>query len=133
MSNNTIQKAKAYAFRKLNSTDMFLMFKIIKKIGINEFADRFGKDEMQKLVSGKDDATAIGISVMLDLVDIIVGNLPKCEGEIYELLSKTSDLTVDQIKEMDIATFAGMVLDFIKKEEFKDFIKVVSESLNLAK
>ena len=134
MNNNTIQEGKVYTFRKLNSTDMFLMFKVIKKIGIKEFADCFSNNDVQKLMSGKDkNVTAIGISVMLDLVDVVVGNLSKCESEIYELLSQTSNLTVDQIKELDIITFTVMVLDFVKKEEFKDFIKVVSESFKLAK
>ena len=133
MNNNTIQEGKVYTFRKLNSTDMFLMFKIIKKIGIKEFSDCFSTNDVQKLMSGKDNVTAIGISVMLDLVDVVVGNLSRCENEIYELLSVTSDLTIDQIKEMDIVAFTEMVLDFIQKEEFKDFIKVVSKSFKLEK
>ena len=133
MNNNTNQEGKVYTFRKLNSTDMFLMFKIIKKIGIKEFADCFSTNDVQKLISSKDNVTAIGISVMLDIVDVVVGNLSQCEKDIYELLSVTSDLTIDQLKEMDIVSFTEMVLDFIKKEEFKDFIKVVSRSFKLEK
>jgi hypothetical protein len=75
----------------------------------------------------KENATAIvGVSVILEIANVIIGNIPKCETEIYQMLSQTSDLSVKQVKELDFATFAEMVIDFIKKEEFKDFIKVVS-------
>ena len=121
-----------YTFRKLNSTDTFLMFKIIGKIGVNEFAACFEKDTVKQMIiaatsDGKDKATAmVGISVILEIANVIIGNLPKCETEIYQMLSQTSDLSVKQVKELDFASFAEMVIDFIKKEEFKDFIKVVS-------
>lgn len=122
-----------YTFRKLNSTDMFLMFKIIGKIGVNEFTACFEKDAVKdmiaKAVSGEPNdkaITVVGISVIMEMANVILGNLPNCESEIYQMLSNTSNLTVEQIKELDIATFTNMVVDFIKKEEFKDFIKAVS-------
>ena len=127
-----------YTFRKLNSTDMFLMFKIIGKIGVNEFADCFGKDAVQSVISkfgtgklSKSATTMVGISVILEAANVVLGNIHKCEAEIYQMLANTSNLTVEQIKNLDMATFGGMVIDFIKKEEFKDFIKVVSRSFKV--
>ena len=121
---------KVYTFRKLNSTDIFLMFKIIGKIGINEITKSFDKDivnDMIKNTKGLENAsTVVGISVILEAANIIIGNLPKCETEIYQMLSNTSNLSVDEVKGLDFATFTEMVIDFVKKEEFKDFIKVVS-------
>lgn len=123
---------KVYTFRKLNSTDLFLMFKIVGKIGINEFSKSFDAEtvkDMVKLTKGAQGAaTAVGISVALEVANVVFGNLPKCENEIYLMLSNTSNLTVEQVKNLDFATFTEMVLDFIKKEEFKDFIKVVLKS-----
>lgn len=124
-----ITMEKVYTFRKLNSTDTFLMFKIIGKIGINDFAKSIDTDAVKDLVkngNAENAATAVGISVILGMADVIFRNLPKCETEIYEMLSRTSNLTVDQVKELNFGTFTEMVIDFIKKEEFKDFIKVVS-------
>ena len=124
---------KVYTFRKLNSTDTFLMFKIIGKIGINEFTACFDKDVVKKMITSatggginENAATMVGISVILEVANVIISNLPKCEHEIYQMLSNTSNLTYEQVRELDFATFAEMVIDFIKKEEFKDFIKVVS-------
>ena len=127
-------KKPVYTFRKLNSTDTFLMFKIIGKIGINEFTACFDRDAVKQMITSitGDDAgnanTLVGISVMLEITNVVVGNLPKCEAEIYQLLSNTSNLSVDEVKGLDFATFTGMVIDFIKKEEFRDFIGVVSRS-----
>ena len=121
---------KAYTFRRLNSTDIFLMFKIIGKIGVNDFAQYFNKEGVQKFINSakgmENGYTTIGISVILEMANVIISNLPKCEMEIYQMLSNTSNLTVDQVRELDFATFTEMVIDFVKKEEFKDFMKVVS-------
>ena len=123
-----------YTFRKLNSTDTFLMFKIIGKIGIKDFAKSFDKDAVQNMIKNakgaKDAYTAVGISVALEMANVIINNLPKCEAEIYEMLANTSNLTMEQIKSLDFVTFIEMVIDFIKKEEFKDFMKVVSRLFN---
>lgn len=123
----------SYTFRRLNSKDTFLMFKILGKIGINEFTECLGKDNVKQMIAsvtgGKktENATAIvGFSVILEIANVIIGNLPKAENEIYQMLSQTSNLTVEQVQELDFITFTEMVIDFIKKEEFKDFIGVVS-------
>ena len=124
---------KVYTFRPLEATDVFLMFKILGKIGINEFAECFGKENVQKMfntITGENGmakfTTQMGIAVTLEIVNVILGNLPKCEQEIYQMLSNTSNLSVDQVKKLDFPTFTAMVIDFVKKDEFKDFIKVVS-------
>ena len=125
-----ITMEKVYTFRKLNSTDTFMMFKIIGKIGIKDVAKSFDKDIVKDLIKdtkGAENAnTIVGISVMLEMANIIIANLPKCEAEIYQLLAQTSNLSMKQIKELDFASFTEMVIDFVKKEEFRDFIKVVS-------
>lgn len=125
-----------FTFRKLNSTDTFLMFKIIGKIGINEFAKSFDAKEIKALVeSNKDSAdatTAVGMSVILGMANLIISKLPYCEEDIYQMLSNVSDLSVEKIKSLDFVTFAEMVISFIKKEEFKDFIKVVIKLFKLA-
>jgi hypothetical protein len=128
----TVETEKPYTFRKLSAEDMFLMFRIIKKIGVNEFKKCFEGEAIDTLVtafknSGGDEKalTAIGVSIGFDAVDLILGNLPKCEKEIYQLLAQVSGMTEDEVKK-DMILFTEMVADFVKKDEFPDFIKVVS-------
>lgn len=130
--------APVYTFRNLKSTDMFLMFKIIGKIGVNEFTACFDKDTVKKMIAtakGKNDnaAQVVGMSVMLEMANVITNNLAKCETEIYQLLSDVSGMAVKEIEDMDFVTFTEMVLDFIMKDEFRDFVKVVSKRFKLAK
>ena len=130
---------KPYTFRPLGGEDVFLMFKIIGKIGVKEFNACFENDGIKNLLmammgekkaenGGDDQSVSVTyISVILEVADVIFKNVPKCENEIFQMLSQTSDLSVDQVKKLDFATFTEMVIDFIKKEEFRDFIKVVSK------
>jgi hypothetical protein len=127
-----VETAKPYTFRKLSAEDMFLMFRIIKKIGVNEFKKCFEGETLETLVtafknSGGDEKalTAVGVSIGFDLVDLILGNLPKCEKEIYQLLAQVSGMTEDEVKK-DMILFTEMVIDFVKKDEFPGFFKVVS-------
>ena len=133
---------KPYTFRKLSGDDMFLMFSIIKKIGLKEFKQCFEGDNIKGLVeaftkskdgenaeeSGNNDKSimSIGFAVGFDALDVILGNLPKCKEGIYQLLSQTSNLSEDVIR-ADALLLTEMIIDFFKKEEFPAFIKVVSK------
>ena len=129
---------KPYTFRKLSSTDIFLMTTIISKIGINEFMACLEGDSLKKLVktfTAKDesdeDLYIMGaVAGTLEIANVIFKNLHKCEKEIYNLLSQTSNLGIDEITaEGNAVMFLEMVIDFLKKDEFPNFIKVVSRFL----
>lgn len=127
---------KPYSFRKLSSTDIFLMFKIIGSIGVNNFTACMESKSVLDAIKGmteeekKSDAgayTAVG-AVVLEAANVIFSNIGRCENEIYKLLSQTSNLTIEEIKaEGNAVMFFEMVVDFLKKEEFPDFIKAVSK------
>lgn len=139
--------AKPYKFRTLGGQDVFLMFKIIGKIGVKEFNACFENDGIKGLVARlmgermqqaaeaeaeaeaeeKQPVSVTYISVILEVADVLFNNIAKCENEVFQMLSQTSNLSVKQVKELPLAQFTEMVIDFIKKEEFRDFIKVVSE------
>ena len=126
-----IISSKPYEFRRLSTQDMFPMFKVISKLGIREFQANGGiKDIAIRFVGdGKENInpTALGVDIVLEIASLIIENLPKCEAEIYQLLSQTSNLTVEDIKNQDMAITFEMIVDFIKKDEFGDFFKVVSK------
>lgn len=138
--NNEIEKAvdtadkKAYEFRKLGALDIAPMCKIIGKIGITEFGKCFESETVLNLIKqmkGQKNAAQIqdiaGLQVVLEIANIIVCHIPEVEKDIFALLASVSGLTVDEIRAFDLATFTEMVIDFIKKPEFKDFIGVVSK------
>lgn len=122
---------RPYTFRQLDATDMMPMFRIIGKIGIDEFSKCFDSDAIKSVVKskGKDGASvteAVGLKIFLEAANVIICHIPDCEQEIFELLASVSNLSVDQIKAFGFVTYTRMLIDFVKKEEFKDFIGVVS-------
>ena len=127
------EAVKPYSFRPLQATDMFVMSKIIGAIGVNEFAACFDSDKFAGMVSGiaknggKDAATVAGAAVFFEIASVLFKNLPKCEQDIYTMLANVSGMSVTDIKKLDFVTFTEMIVDFVKKDEFRDFIKVVSK------
>ena len=124
---------KAYTFRKLGALDVAPMCKIIGKIGITEFSKCFESESVLNLIKQMKDKDAAqiqdiaGLQVVLEIANIIVCHIPEVEKDIFALLANVSGLTVETVKEFDLVTFTEMVIDFIKKPEFKDFIGVVSK------
>lgn len=129
------ENAKAYELRNLTADDVFPMFQIVSKIGIKEFKSCFESPDVMKAISGaasgegdKNELLAsVGVTVAFDLAGLIVSNLPKCKQDIYLLLSQLSGIAVKEIAELPMLTFFNMIVDVIKKEEFKDFFQVVSK------
>lgn len=125
---------KLYTFRELCATDVAPMCAIIGKIGISNFTKCFNSDELLDLFDKKQGAKNLtnlaGLTVVFEMANTIVSNVPKCEKEIFDLLASVSGLKVNEIKAFGLATFTEMIIDFVKKEEFKDFFKVVSKLFN---
>lgn len=141
-----INAAKPYTFRRLNSSDVFLMVSILSKIGINEWIPCIQSPNVLKLIhslfekSGenadkkteKDSSSQTDISdreflagmgVVMEIVNIVFMNLSKCKEDIYRLLSSVSGISTSDIEVMDAEVFINMLVDFIRKEEFKGFIR----------
>ena len=154
-----VENAPKHSFRRLSAEDLFLMMAIVKKIGLKEFKSCFEGETIQKLAAafkgaysaenaeqaaenadGTENAAdgaysadkalmEVGFAVGFDLLDTLLGNLPKCERDIYTLLSRVSGMPEKDIKE-DAILFTEMLMDFLKKPEFPDFIKVVLKSFS---
>lgn len=126
---------KTYTLRGLTAEDVFPMLKIISGIGLKEFKSCFDsaelRDAIKNMSQGKEegetvDTTAVGLMVAADIASIIFANLPKCKDDIYQLLSGLSGMKKKEIAELPMNVFLAMIVDVIKKEEFKDFFQDVA-------
>lgn len=140
VSESVQEEKKPYEFRKLKSGDLFPMIKIISKIGLNELSAVLDKNTMQELVNqakkeseNNGDALAylVGVDVITKVVNKVLEHLPDCQKEIYTLLSNTSNLSVQELEELELAVFIEMVFDFVKMDGFKDFFKAASKCLQV--
>lgn len=127
-------KEKKYTFKKIKSTDVFPMFKLLNKIGVKEFKNCFESDTVKNAIKksmeggmeGDELAKSVGINVIMEIAAVVFENVPKCEDAIYTMLSSVSNLSKKEIKDLEMSEFFEMIIDFIKLDDFKDFIKVVS-------
>lgn len=132
---DTQETEKPYTFRELTADDLFLMTSIISKIGLKKFADVFKNSDIIDALNSDDEADnkadnkalVVGVSVALEISEILLGNLDKCKDNIYNLLSAVSGMTVSEIRTLGFATFAEMIIDFVKKDEFMDFFKAAAK------
>lgn len=120
-----------YTLRTLTSKDIFPVCKILKKIGVKEFKSAFNNPELiaslsSKQMSNDELVLAASLDTILDIVGIIITNLPACEKELYEFLMSVikEDVKLPDLQEMPLPEFATLVKDVIGKDEFKDFFKV---------
>lgn len=122
---------KKWEFRKLKGVDVFLMTPILKKIGIDKFSRIFGSGDIVKSVVAKagskeyeKQVEAATYGAMLEAGQIILEGLDVCKNEILNLLTKTSNLSLKEIEDLDLVELPEMIIDFVKKDEFKGFLKV---------
>lgn len=116
-----------FELRKLCAKDIFVMVKIISKIGISEFKNCFKSTSVSEKIKSNMDFSAIGLEVIIEMVGIVLGNLPKCESDIYSFLADLSGKKSKEIAELDMSEFAEMIKEVLTKDEFKDFFTVVSK------
>lgn len=125
------QPEKAFTFRKLETKDIFPLFKLLNKIGIRDLKENEGMKNVvfafmggAATTKGKVDVNKIGMDLFFELASVITENIPKCEMELYTLLASVANLSVDDIKKQSPAVTFEMIVEFVKKEEFKDFFSV---------
>lgn len=139
-THDAAERAKPYEFRKLGAPDVFLTVGIINKIGLQDFKVCFESDGIKDLIRQMMESEAnaeanadesgfirVGVGVAMEIASVLFAKLPAIENDLYKLLSQTSNLSVDEIKAPGNAVmFMEMIVDFLQKEEFPDFIEVVS-------
>lgn len=121
-----VQPEKTYTLRALEAKDVFIVSKILSQIGLKEFKDAFDTKLLSSGVTDEKGLEAIGISVFFDMSQVLLGNLPKCEKDIYTFLSSLSGKDKKEIESLPMVTFVEMVIEVFRKQEFIDFFKLVS-------
>ena len=126
-----------YELRKPKATDIFVVSKIIKSIGLKNIANCFNSDDLnliRKSVSGDkvtDDVLyKIGANIMLSIGDLILEKLDIVKDDVIKLMSNLSGLKTKDVEDLPLVTFTEMFMDIIKEPDFLDFIKVVLKSFN---
>lgn len=136
-----MSEEKAYTLRKLRADDIFLTIRVINKIGLDRLKKCMEaqgvKAAIEIMTNNEADTTAkeaamnkIGIAVMLEIAGALLERLPDCRNEIYALLAVLSDMSEEDIGKLDSSVFVSMVMDVLKKDEWKDFFQLAFGSFS---
>ena len=137
------ETAKPYTFRNLKATDLFLVLNLVKKVdlktiteayqgGMNKVIDVQIKKKKDSVDIDDSEYAEIGMA-MFNVAQIIIERLSDCETEIFKLLEATSDLSMEQIKDLDITVFIDMIYDFVNLDGFKELFTRAVSLFNTAK
>ena len=118
-----------YELRRMTSYDIFPICTIIQKTGVDEDKQILRSSELQEMIKTKDKADSIGLAFLLDLASLVIGNLPKCEADLYKFLASMTKASEKELKEISPADFLDLIIAVIKHEDFKDFFSHASQLL----
>jgi len=129
------EQPKKWQFRELKGKDIFLMLPVLKKIGINNLKKCISGDLIKginKDSEGKDRESRIEAATagaMLEFGQVLIEGLAVegCDDAIYNLLAGVSNLTRAEIEDLGLVELPEMIIDFVKKDEFKGFLKVAQQ------
>lgn len=139
-----IMREMPYTMRRLNAGDLVLMTQIVSKIGIKELIPCINSPSVLKVVQAlglskpteadanaeadvkkevDDEIYLVGITVAIQMAEIILKNMAECKRELFTLLANVTGTSYQEIEEMDAEIFMYLLTDFVRKEEFKSFCK----------
>ena len=121
---------KNYTLRNPKAEDIFLMFRILSKIDVKNVKKCFQQQDLAvalQSANGNQEAavSAIGMSVLLDIVGVILEHIDDAKKDIYAFLSTLSGLSFDEIAQMEAGDFAELVISVVQLEGFRDFFRRV--------
>lgn len=118
---------KAYTLRNPEADDIFLMFRILSKVGVKNIKSCFESDEVKNAIrlmqtdGGETDLSAVGMLIVVDVASVIMEHLDGAKKDIYAFLSRLSGMKAEEIAKMNPGDFAEMLIDTVKLEGFRDF------------
>lgn len=117
---------KLYKIRPLLGKDIFKISKFIKKLGINRLQEVFGNNEVSKsinsVMNGGENQDITEVAKLLSVfVSLVIDSLCDVEEELNELLESVSNLTKEEISELPLEEYIGMIKDLFTQKTFMDF------------
>ena len=116
-----------FNLRKLQSTDLFSMMKIISKIGIENIKNAVDVEKIKSAKSNMTEensskiATDIGMEIMMGIFAVVLERLPIVEDELYAFMGSVSGMKPKDVAKLGINDFMALMIEIFQKEEFKDF------------
>ena len=121
--------------RPLSTRDLALFSKIVKKMEIRkdivglfrvvniEQGDMTDEEYQNKIDELKRTEES---RLMAELLIILVENYHKAQNEVYELLSRLADISVEEVAELKLGDFIKLLKGLAEDESIADFFNLVA-------
>ena len=139
--------------RELKAKDIMPMVNILQKIGLKQIREMLTPDKIKSLMKAMksedpepdqqedpdqqekqeekiDGRTILGFNMIMEVVGLILDNLPSCEKDIHKFIGSLADMTPDQVADLPLGEFTDIIVRILKDDGFSDFFKAVSKFLN---
>ena len=119
--------------RKLQSSDLFRMVRIINGIGFKTIKDSINVDEINKLRKSMTDentdevTSQVGVSVVMSILGVVIENLPKVENDVYEFCGSVAGIKPKDVAKMEMGEFMDLLVAIFKMDGFRDFFSRASK------
>ena len=137
--------------RELKAKDILPMVKILQKIGLKQIREMLTPDKIKELMTAMksddqdqkqedpdqqedqkqeekiDGRTILGFNLIMEVVGLVLDNLPACESDIYKFIGSVSSLTPEQVADLPLGEFTDIIVRILKDDGFSDFFKAVSK------
>jgi hypothetical protein len=138
--------------RELKAKDILPMVKILQKIGLKHIREMLTPDKIKELMTAMksedpkpdqdqqddqqgdqkqeekiDGRTILGFNLIMEVVGLVLDNLPACESDIYKFIGSISNLTAEQVADLPLGEFTDIIVRILKDDGFSDFFKAVSK------
>ena len=121
--------------RPLATRDLALFSKIVKKMEVRkdivglfrvvniEQGDMTDEEYQNKIDELKQTEES---RLMAELLIILVENYHKAQNEVYELLSRLADISVEEVAELKLGDFIKLLKGLAEDESIADFFNLVA-------
>lgn len=117
---------KKYTLRELQADDFFTITTILGKIGVGEFKNLFTPELINVAAAAVLDGDqslqeTVGYNVFFDAAGIILNNMEPRKHDVYRFVSDLTGIPAEKVGKLPITTFFEIIMNIVKKEEFRDF------------
>lgn len=144
-----------YTMRSLSGQDLFPMITILSRVKAKdmilnlfkkreearkdlekkqkEFSEIIDKeslsdDEIILKFTDEDREKEIGMELFADVIETIMCNLELAKDDINKLLANLCSVKVEEIQSLDMLQYTNLLMEFLGKEELKDFFNCIFSS-----
>lgn len=111
--------------RKIITSDIFAMVRIIRKIGLDDIKSYIGAFSGMKLEKAE-NLREKGAEILIDVICSALSKLPDIEDDLCGFIGGICEKKAEEIEALPPAEFVDIIYEIVHKEEFGDFFTAVS-------